>query len=291
MSNASIQSLAKEVATLLRDNPELAPGPGSASNSATPTMNAVLESARKAQIAQQKAMQAPLSALPTTRNAFLEGYLAEKARLETTKTSNSEEGPDASEQAGTGSDKKQNELLIPMVIGVVLALLMKDKKKEGGNNNDNSGGLDEGFGDDLQQPTSDAKDRLSATSLSEKEKEELAQGEQLINEFRAKNGRTAAERAPIKLNAAQCLKAKRWSETMANGIGLEHSNFGLRENIAYGAGIVGTIQMWINSPGHHANLLGSRGEIGLGKSSHGNFWTMIDGRDTGGSGIDPSNIA
>ena len=51
---------------------------------------------------------------------------------------------------------------------------------------------------------------------------------------------------------------------------------GWGENVAYGASAPGEVhEMWMNSPGHRANILGSFGRIGVGLSECGGgyFWT------------------
>ena len=253
--------------------------------------------------------------LPDTRSAYMQGYLAEKNRLAqvaknankpATQRANTNESEEGSEESLESNNTRggSNPALIPLLVGLVLGMMNKKDGGEGGAAEKNSaptdgtdGGTDGGptgpedageadepsESDESQDKSPGEKSDLSAAPLSDQEKKELNEGEQAINKFRAENGKP-----PIKLSVSQCMKAKGWSKRMANGVGLEHSNFGLRENIAMGAGILGTIKMWIDSPGHRANLLGAKGEIGLGKS--GTYWTMIDGQDKGDS-KDWSNIA
>ena len=98
----------------------------------------------------------------------------------------------------------------------------------------------------------------------------------LINAFRAENGL-----APCKINVKMCQVARAHSENMARQDKLDHvldekgpgdraRDGGLRggfgENIAAGSrGSVATFfQLWVDSPGHKANMLGNWTEMGVG---------------------------
>lgn len=98
----------------------------------------------------------------------------------------------------------------------------------------------------------------------------------LINDFRAENGL-----APLKINATMCLVARQHSENMAKQDKLDHVldekgpgdraragglRGGFGENIAAGSRgtVAGFHKLWVDSPGHKANMLGDYAEMGVG---------------------------
>jgi hypothetical protein len=95
-------------------------------------------------------------------------------------------------------------------------------------------------------------------------------------EHRSQNGFKAQQ-----LNGRLCRAAQEWSEFMAANNYFEHSHFNVAENIAMGAATAGgAMNMWINSRGHNANLLGGAKQVGFGvaEASDGTrYWTSCHG--------------
>lgn len=75
----------------------------------------------------------------------------------------------------------------------------------------------------------------------------------LVNQHRANNGL-----APLAVSAELSASAKQWSQRMASDGRLYHSGLNLGENCGQGSYNMTPqeiVQMWIDSPGHNANLL------------------------------------
>jgi len=90
-----------------------------------------------------------------------------------------------------------------------------------------------------------------------------AQTHRFINQFRG---------TPLQLDAEMSRQAREYSRLMATQVGFRHSNMNYAENIAMlpGSGLspeeIGRqfSTMWINSPGHRANILGGWSREGIG---------------------------
>ena len=95
-------------------------------------------------------------------------------------------------------------------------------------------------------------------------------------EHRSRNGLR-----PQILNAELCRAAQEWSEYMARHGYFEHSHYPLRENIAVGQeSAKSTMNGWVHSRGHNANLLGGDQQVGFGaaESADGTrYWSSCHG--------------
>ena len=83
------------------------------------------------------------------------------------------------------------------------------------------------------------------------------------------------------LSAELCRSAQEWSEYMARTGDFNHSHYNVAENIALGSNTAqGTMNQWINSSGHNANLLGNARQVGFGVAQASNgtrYWTSCHG--------------
>lgn len=68
------------------------------------------------------------------------------------------------------------------------------------------------------------------------------------------------------LDLGLCRQAQRLAEANASAGVMRHSSWGVNENVAIGSDPVGSIQMWIRSGGHNANLLCGAPCVGFGYS-------------------------
>lgn len=82
---------------------------------------------------------------------------------------------------------------------------------------------------------------------------------QLHCRHRARHGLSAQ-----RLDPGLCRLAQRLAEAQAYHGVMFHSRWGWRENVAYGADPARTMTMWIESPGHNANLLSGELSVGFG---------------------------
>lgn len=96
----------------------------------------------------------------------------------------------------------------------------------------------------------------------------------LINQHRANNGL-----APLAVTSELSTSAKQWSERMANENRIFHSGLNLGENCGwanYKMTPQEIVQMWIDSPGHNANLLNADYSIigvGIVVDADGQTWS------------------
>ncbi len=98
---------------------------------------------------------------------------------------------------------------------------------------------------------------------------------ELVNRERSRYGL-----APLKVCPKLSAFARGWSRTQASRRSMGHSSAGYRENVATGQDTPeGVMRVWMNSPGHRANILSSRAKtigVGLGRSAGGrSFWTQV----------------
>lgn len=86
--------------------------------------------------------------------------------------------------------------------------------------------------------------------------------------------RAALGLAPLQLDENLCSGCDRHSAWMASGGGFQHAYYaGARECIAYGVrSPEAVVNLWLNSSGHRAIILGGGKAIGVGCS--GNYWTL-----------------
>lgn len=86
--------------------------------------------------------------------------------------------------------------------------------------------------------------------------------------------RAALGLAPLQLDENLCSGCDRHSAWMASGGGLQHGYYtGSRECIAYGVrSPEAVVNLWLNSSGHRAIILGGGRTLGVGCS--GNYWTL-----------------
>lgn len=86
--------------------------------------------------------------------------------------------------------------------------------------------------------------------------------------------RAALGLAPLQLDENLCSGCDRHSAWMASGGGFQHAYYaGARECIAYGVrSPEAVVNLWLNSSGHRAILLGSGRIVGVGTS--GGYWTL-----------------
>ncbi len=86
---------------------------------------------------------------------------------------------------------------------------------------------------------------------------------------------------PQTLNGELCRVAQEWSEFMARTGSFSHSPYNVAENIATGSrSASGTMDQWIGSRGHNANLLSGGSQVGFGvaESPAGQrYWTSCHG--------------
>lgn len=113
--------------------------------------------------------------------------------------------------------------------------------------------------------------------LTETEQEMVNQ----LNSFRARNGLPPLTPTTYLMNSA---RAQANRQAAANS--MFHQS-GIQENVAYGTSTVaGTMQMWINSSGHNANMRTSNRECGVGvaRSANGTYyWCQVFASNTSGS--------
>jgi uncharacterized protein YkwD len=98
---------------------------------------------------------------------------------------------------------------------------------------------------------------------------------ELVNRERARHGL-----APLRICPKLSEFARGWSRNQAARGSMYHSSAGYRENVATGQDTAdGVMRVWMNSPGHRANILSSRAKtigVGLGRSAGGrSFWTQV----------------
>jgi len=98
---------------------------------------------------------------------------------------------------------------------------------------------------------------------------------ELVNRERERHGLPALRVCP-KLSKF----ARGWSRHQAERRSMFHSSAGYLENVATGQDTPeGVMRVWMNSPGHRANILSSRAKtigVGLGRSAGGrSFWTQV----------------
>ena len=86
--------------------------------------------------------------------------------------------------------------------------------------------------------------------------------------------RAALGLAPLQLDENLCSGCDRHSAWMASGGGFQHAYYaGARECIAYGVrSPEAVVNLWLNSSGHRAIILGGGKTLGVGCS--GNYWTL-----------------
>ena len=86
--------------------------------------------------------------------------------------------------------------------------------------------------------------------------------------------RAALGLAPLQLDENLCSGCDRHNAWMASGGGLQHGYYtGSRECIAYGVrSPEAVVNLWLNSSGHRAIILGGGRTLGVGCS--GNYWTL-----------------
>ena len=91
---------------------------------------------------------------------------------------------------------------------------------------------------------------------------------ELINSHRRALGLAA-----LRLDTSLCSGCDRHSAWMASGGGLQHGYFGGRECIAMGVrSPQAVVNLWLNSSGHRAIILGSGRIAGVGV--YGGYWTL-----------------
>lgn len=135
--------------------------------------------------------------------------------------------------------------------------------------------------------------KISGTYYYDRAYEVLAQ----VNAERAKAGLSALTMDMDLLDAAMCRAAEcclDFSHTRPNGLDcFSISNKAYGENIAAGnSTAIGTMQQWMNSPGHRQNILtSSYTTMGVGCFSQGGtyFWVQLFGCDNAASGAQPAN--
>lgn len=113
--------------------------------------------------------------------------------------------------------------------------------------------------------------------LTETEQEMVDQ----LNAFRARSGLPALTPTLYLMNSARAQAAR---QAAANR--MFHQS-GIQENVAYGkTTVAATMQMWINSGGHNANMRTNNRECGVGvaRSSQGTYyWCQVFASGTGGT--------
>ena len=116
---------------------------------------------------------------------------------------------------------------------------------------------------------------LMGSTLTSCRSAEQARVAELVNQTRARNGRSAL-RDNLQLNE----KAQAWAERLAADNRLAHSDLpsgitydwrALAENVGYGGSIEQVHEAYMNSPGHRANILDPRWNyMGTGVAWRGN---------------------
>lgn len=124
-------------------------------------------------------------------------------------------------------------------------------------------------------PTPATEPAANPLGLTETEQEMVKQ----LNAFRARNGRPA-----LTPTAYLMASARAQAQRQAARNSMFHQS-GIQENVAYGTRTVtGTMQMWINSSGHNANMLTGNRECGVGvavSSSGQYYWCQVFASGTG----------
>ena len=131
----------------------------------------------------------------------------------------------------------------------------KDAKDADVKKDDNAGKSDEAK---KEEPASPFKDPQAALAFKE------------FNNFRIRNGLRPCEFSQNLQNIAQ------WhSNNMYNRRQMYHSGTaGVAENVFMGSSSgVYAVRVWINSPGHRANMLGPYRRVGIART--GGFYTMV----------------
>lgn len=98
---------------------------------------------------------------------------------------------------------------------------------------------------------------------------------ELVNRERSRHGLP-----PLRVCPKLAEFARRWSRHQAERRSMFHSSAGYRENVAVGQeSPEGVMRVWMNSPGHRANILSSRAKtlgVGFGRSAGGRpYWTQV----------------
>lgn len=123
-----------------------------------------------------------------------------------------------------------------------------------------------------QSPTTEPA--ANPLGLTETEQEMIKQ----LNAFRARNGRP-----PLTPTAYLMASARAQAQRQAAANRMFHQS-GVQENVACGTRTVaGTMQMWINSSGHNANMLTGNRECGVGvavSSSGQYYWCQVFASNT-----------
>lgn len=126
-----------------------------------------------------------------------------------------------------------------------------------------------------QPPATEPAD--NPLGLTETEQEMIKQ----LNAFRARNGRP-----PLVPTAYLMASARAQAQRQAARNSMFHQS-GIQENVAYGTRTVAaTMQMWINSSGHNANMLTGNRECGVGvavSSTGQHYWCQVFASNTGTS--------